>query len=131
LSALPDNAIAALKLALKGTTLVDAESAFEAERSIPHGGVAAAHVMAEKLGLRPLLGPRRKTAISPTLVPDGRPVEAVVDDTLLKRRGKKAWAASWFHDGSRRTLAGQCTEPLALLISLMWRSSGGHLEPGR
>jgi len=57
LSALPDNAIAALRLALKGAALVDAESAFDVERSVPHGDVAAAHVMAEKLGLRPLLGP--------------------------------------------------------------------------
>ena len=57
LSALPDNAIAALKLALKGATLVDAESVFDVERSVPHGNVAAVHVMAEKLGLRSLLGP--------------------------------------------------------------------------
>jgi transposase len=57
LSALPDNAIAALRLALKGAALVDAESAFDVERSVPHGDVAAAHVVAEKLGLRPLLGP--------------------------------------------------------------------------
>jgi Transposase DDE domain len=57
LSALPDSAIAALRLALKGATLVDSESAFDVERSVPHGDVAAAHVMAEKLGLRPLLGP--------------------------------------------------------------------------
>ena len=34
------------------------------------------------------------------LVPDGEPVEAAVDDTLFRRRGKKVWAASWFHDGS-------------------------------
>ena len=57
LSALPDNAIAALRLALKGATLVDTESAFEVERSVPHGNVAAAHVMAAQLGLRSLLGP--------------------------------------------------------------------------
>jgi hypothetical protein len=57
LSALPDNAIAALRLALKGATLVDAESVFDVERSVPHGNVAAAHVMAGKLGLRSLLGP--------------------------------------------------------------------------
>ena len=57
LSALPDNAIAALRLTLKGATLVDAESAFEVERSVPHGNVAAAHVMAGQLGLRSLLGP--------------------------------------------------------------------------
>jgi hypothetical protein len=56
LSALPDNAIAALRLSLKGATLVGADSAFDVERSVPHGDVAAAHVMAEKLGLRPLLG---------------------------------------------------------------------------
>jgi Transposase DDE domain len=60
LSALPDNAIAALRLALKGATLVDAESVFDVERSVPHGNVAAAHVMAEKLGLRSLLGPPSK-----------------------------------------------------------------------
>jgi hypothetical protein len=34
------------------------------------------------------------------LVPDGEPVEVVIDDTLFRRRGKKVWAASWFHDGS-------------------------------
>jgi hypothetical protein len=27
-------------------------------------------------------------------------VDVAVDDTLFKRRGKKVWAASWFHDGS-------------------------------
>jgi hypothetical protein len=57
LSDMPENAISALRLALKGATLVDAESGFEAERSIPHGDVAAAHLMAGKLGLRSLLGP--------------------------------------------------------------------------
>jgi transposase len=57
LSALPDNAIAALRLALKGATLVDAESVFAVDRTVPHGNVAAAHVMAGTLGLRSLLGP--------------------------------------------------------------------------
>jgi hypothetical protein len=50
LSALPDTAIAALKLALKGAALVDAESAFEVERSLPHGNAAAAHLMAGNSG---------------------------------------------------------------------------------
>jgi hypothetical protein len=65
LSALPDNAIAVLRLALKGAALVDAESAFNVERSVPHGNAAAAHLMAGKLGLRSLLGapcPERDTA---------------------------------------------------------------------
>jgi hypothetical protein len=34
------------------------------------------------------------------LVPAGAPVDVAIDDTLFKRRGKKIWAASWFHDGS-------------------------------
>jgi hypothetical protein len=57
LSALPPEAIDALRAVLKGATLVDAGTAFETERSVPHGDVAAAHVMATRLGLRTLLGP--------------------------------------------------------------------------
>ena len=34
------------------------------------------------------------------LVPDGEPVEVLIDDTLFRRRGKRVWAASWFYDGS-------------------------------
>jgi hypothetical protein len=34
------------------------------------------------------------------LVPDGQPVTVAIDDTLFRRRGKKVWAAGWFHDGS-------------------------------
>jgi hypothetical protein len=39
------------------------------------------------------------------LVPDGEPVVVAIDDTLFRRRGKKVWAAGWFHDGaiSRRS----------------------------
>ena len=34
------------------------------------------------------------------LVPAGAAVTVVVDDTLFRRRGRKVWAVSWFHDGS-------------------------------
>ena len=34
------------------------------------------------------------------LVPGGDPVEVLIDDTLFRRRGKRVWAASWFHDGA-------------------------------
>jgi hypothetical protein len=34
------------------------------------------------------------------LVPAGEPVTIAIDDTLFRRRGKKVWAASWFHDAS-------------------------------
>jgi Transposase DDE domain len=57
LSALPEKAIDALRKALAGTVLVDPADAFEIERSLSHGGVAAVHAMAEKLGVRKLLGP--------------------------------------------------------------------------
>jgi hypothetical protein len=57
LTGLPEESIAALRATLKGRTLVDAEAGFEVSRSVPHGDVAAAHVMARGLGLRELLGP--------------------------------------------------------------------------
>jgi hypothetical protein len=34
------------------------------------------------------------------LVPAGETVEVLIDDTLFRRRGKRVWAASWFHDGA-------------------------------
>src|SRR6266702_1433607 len=34
------------------------------------------------------------------LIPAGAPVTVAIDDTLFRRRGRKVWAASWFHDGS-------------------------------
>jgi hypothetical protein len=57
LSALPESAVAAVKASLAGSVLVDAGDVFQIERSLPHGHVAAAHVMASKLGLKNLLGP--------------------------------------------------------------------------
>lgn len=36
---------------------------------------------------------------------EGEPVELLIDGTLLRRRGKRVWAASWFHDGSAPGLA--------------------------
>jgi hypothetical protein len=38
--------------------------------------------------------------VAALLVPTGEPVVVAIDDTLFKRRGKKVWAASWFHDGA-------------------------------
>ncbi|MCA1600505.1 MAG: transposase, partial [Acidobacteria bacterium] len=34
------------------------------------------------------------------LVAPEAPITVVIDDTLLGRRGRKVWGASWFHDGS-------------------------------
>ena len=39
------------------------------------------------------------------LVPGGEPVEVLIEDTLFRRRGKRVWAASWFHDGAAQGAA--------------------------
>jgi transposase len=57
LSMLPEEAIIALRKALAGTVLVEADAAFEVERTLSHGGVAAVHAMATGLGMKELLGP--------------------------------------------------------------------------
>jgi hypothetical protein len=57
LSALPAEAITAIRAVLSGRTLVDVAEAFEIARSLPHGHVAAVHAMARQLGFPALLGP--------------------------------------------------------------------------
>jgi hypothetical protein len=57
LSALPEQAVAAIEATLKGERLVPAGQAVTITGSLPHGHVAAVHAMAAKLGLPALLGP--------------------------------------------------------------------------
>jgi hypothetical protein len=57
LSHLPDEAIEAVRLALAGKTVIDADARVQVTRSLPHGHVAAVHQMARKLGFPALLGP--------------------------------------------------------------------------
>jgi hypothetical protein len=57
LSALPEQAVAAIEATLKGERLVPADQAVTITASLPHGHVAAVHAMAAKLGLPALLGP--------------------------------------------------------------------------
>jgi transposase len=57
LSALPEVAIEVLRKVLSGTVLVEPDQAFEIERSVSHGGVAAVHEIATRLGIKKLLGP--------------------------------------------------------------------------
>ena len=56
------------------------------------------------------------------LVPAGEPVTVAIDDTLFRRRGKKVWAASWFHDGSvpgrHKTGRGNNWVVLAVIVQL-------------
>jgi hypothetical protein len=57
LSGLPDEVVAAIEAALKGTRLVAADAAVTITRALPHGHVAAVTAMADKLGLPALVGP--------------------------------------------------------------------------
>jgi hypothetical protein len=57
LSALPEEAVAAIEATLRGQRLVLATDAVTIAASVPHGHVAAVHAMAVKLGLPALLGP--------------------------------------------------------------------------
>jgi len=57
LSHLPEAAIEAVRLALAGKILVDADAGLQVERSLQHGHVAAVCAMARKLGFPALLGP--------------------------------------------------------------------------
>jgi hypothetical protein len=57
LSALPGEAIAAIRAVLAGKTLVDVAEALQITRSLPHGHVAAVHAVARQLGFPALLGP--------------------------------------------------------------------------
>jgi hypothetical protein len=57
LSALPDEAVAAIEATLRGQRLVSATDAVTIAGSLPHGHVAAVHAMAVRLGLPALLGP--------------------------------------------------------------------------
>ena len=57
LSHLPPQAIAAVRAVLAGKTLVDADGAVQADRTLPHGHAAAVHAMARALGFPALLGP--------------------------------------------------------------------------
>src|SRR6266487_3125336 len=54
---LPDEAIEAVRLALAGKTVIDADAGVEVTRSLPHGHVAAVAAQARALGFPALLGP--------------------------------------------------------------------------
>ena len=89
LSALPPDAIDVLRKVLKGATMVDADAAFDTERSVPHGDVAAAHVMAARLKLKQLLGPAgRERDIA----------YALILSRAVRPRSKLS-TVQWWHDG--------------------------------
>src|SRR5579875_2767027 len=57
LSHLPDETVELIRASLAGSSFVPADKALRTLRSLPHGDVAAAWGLAEKLGLPDLFGP--------------------------------------------------------------------------
>jgi hypothetical protein len=89
LSALPLDAIDVLRKVLKGATMVDTDAAFDTERSVPHGDVAAAHVMAARLKLKQLLGPAGRE----------RDIAYALILSRTVRPKSKLSTVQWWHDG--------------------------------
>ena len=46
------------------------------------------------------------------LLPPGAPILVAVDDTLVKRGGRKVFAALWTHDGAAKTKGALAREPV-------------------
>ena len=133
LTGLPEESITALRATLKGRTLVDAEAAFEVERSVPHGDAAAAHVMAAGLGLRALLGPPcRERDIA----------YALIVSRAVRPRPKLS-TARWWEDGDTTLgidlgVAGASTDEIYAAMDWLTARQGEiekqlaarHLRPG-
>ena len=88
LSALPAEAIAAIRAVLAGKTLVEAAAAFQITRSLPHGHVAAVHAMARQLGFPALLGPAGRD----------RDLALALIISRVVRPKPKLSTLSWWHD---------------------------------
>jgi hypothetical protein len=133
LTGLPEESIAALRATLRGRALVDAEAAFEVERSVPHGDVAAAHVVAAGLGLRMLLGPAcRERDIA----------YALIVSRAVRPRPKLS-TARWWEDGDTTLgidlgVAGASTDEIYAAMDWLTSRQRGiekqlaarHLRPG-
>lgn len=65
------------------------------------------------------------------LVPPGAPVDVAVDDTLFKRRGKKVWAAAWFHDGSAQGPAKTGYGNNWVILAAFYHQLRHHRDPYR
>jgi hypothetical protein len=103
LSHLPDEAIEAVRLALAGKTVIDADAGLEVTRSLPHGHVAAVHAQARALGLPGLLGPPCRE----------RDLAYALIISRVARPASKLATIGWWHDvtlGPDLGVAGASTD---------------------
>jgi hypothetical protein len=125
LSHLPDEAIEALRLALAGKTLVDADAGVGVARSLPHGHVAAVHAQARKLGFPALLGPPCRE----------RDLAFALIVSRVARPGSKLSTVGWWHDttlGADLAVAGASTDEVYQAMDwLVERQDGIEAELAR
>ena len=105
LSALPEQAVAAIEATLKGERLVPAGQAVTITGSLPHGHVAAVHAMAAKLGLPALLGPAGRA----------RDLALALVISRVVKPGSKLSTLTWWGDttlGADLGVAGASTDDI-------------------
>jgi hypothetical protein len=131
LSLLPDSAVYALRMALAGKTLVDADASFQIERSLAHGHVAAVHAMATKLKFSELLGPRSRE----------RDIAYALIISRIVAPASKLATLRWWSDtslGIDLDIAGASTDEvyaamdwlLARQTTIEKKLAARHLQPG-
>lgn len=131
LSALPDSAVNALRLALAGKTLVDVDTSFQIERSLAHGHIAAVHSMATTLRFSELLGPRSRQ----------RDLAYALILSRVVAPASKLATIRWWSDtslGADLDLAGANTDEvyaamdwlLARQTTIEKKLAARHLQPG-
>lgn len=131
LSHLPAETITLIRQSLAGETHVAAGAGWEIERSLPHGHVAAAWAMADKLGLAKLLGPacaERDLALALVVARAVRPAS--------KLATTRWWAATTLADDLG--VAGASTDDVYKAMDWLGGRQGDieaglaarHLQPG-
>src|SRR6266566_544475 len=131
LSHLPEDAIEAVRLVLAGKAVVDADGGVEVTRSLGHGHVAAAAVMAARLGFPGLLGPPCRE----------RDLAFALIISRIARPASKLSTISWWDDvtlGADLGVAGASTDEVyAAMDWLVARQdeieatlAGRHLRQG-
>src|SRR5271157_6138219 len=136
LSKLPTDVIATVEAALKGQTLVPAESVCTIIRSLPHGHVAAVAAMARALGFPALLGPACRS----------RDLALGLIISRVVRPGSKLSTLAWWPDttlGADLGVAGASTDEVyaamdwlagrqqAIEKKLAAKHLGADVNPGR
>ena len=132
LSALPPEAVAALRTVLKGGRLVDADSLFTVESSLPCGHVRAVRTAMERLGMRDLVASKP--------CPERGIVLAMIAQRILRPCSKLETSAQFADTTLAQEFGVQGADENALYAAMDWlvsrqpfierKLAGRHLAEG-